>query len=108
MAKTPDFHIEKNNAIASFDFDKLSFPLTLRTWKKGDWFIPFGMKGRKKLSDYFNDQKFDRNRKDQTWLLCSGTDIIWIVGERPDDRYKIEKSTKSILMVHFFNILFYN
>jgi tRNA(Ile)-lysidine synthase len=100
--KSPDFQIEKNKSAASFDLDKLTFPLTLRTWKRGDWFVPFGMKGRKKLSDYFSDQKFDRNRKDRTWLLCSGSDIIWIVGERPDDRYKIEKSTKSILTVHFF------
>ena len=100
--KTSDFRIEKSESVASFDYDKLTFPLTLRTWRKGDWFVPFGMKGRKKLSDYFNDHKFDRNRKDQTWLLCSGKDIIWIVGERPDNRYKMDKSTKFILKVYFF------
>jgi tRNA(Ile)-lysidine synthase len=103
VVKTLDFQIEKRKSVASFDFDKLAFPLTLRTWKQGDWFIPFGMKGRKKLSDYFSDQKFDRNRKDRTWLLCSGSDIIWIVGERPDDRYKIDDSTKNILTVHLLN-----
>ncbi len=94
---TQNFQIEKDKSVALFDFDKLAFPLTLRTWKRGDWFVPFGTKGRKKLSDYFNDHKFDRNRKDRTWLLCSGSDIIWIVGERIDDRFKIEKSTKSAL-----------
>ena len=102
IENTPDFRIEKNKSIASFDFDKLIFPLTLRTWRKGDWFIPFGMKGRKKLSNYFSDNKFDRNKKDRTWLLCSGSDIIWIIGERSDDRYKIDKMTKNIASVHFF------
>ena len=101
--KTNDFQIDKSKTIASFDFDKLIFPLTMRTWRKGDWFVPFGMKGRKKMSDYFNDRKFDRNRKEQTWLLCSGSDIIWLIGERTDDRYKIDKSTKNILLVHFFD-----
>jgi tRNA(Ile)-lysidine synthase len=100
--KSPDFRIEKNKHVASFDFDKLTFPLTLRTWRRGDRFVPYGMKGRKKLSDYFSDHKFDRNRKEQTWLLCSGLDIIWIVGERPDDRYKVNKITKSIFTVYFF------
>ena len=99
IEKSPDFRIEKNKSAAAFDFDKLTFPLTLRTWKKGDWFVPFGMKGRKKLSDYFSDHKFDRNRKDRTWLLCSGFDIIWIVGERTDERYKIDQSTKYMLAV---------
>ena len=97
--KTSDYRIEKSKSVASFDFDKLTFPLTLRTWRKGDWFIPFGMRGRQKLSDYFSDHKFDRNRKDMTWLLCSGSDIIWIVGERSDNRYKIEQSTKNLLTV---------
>ena len=100
--KTKDFQINKSKTVALFDFDKLTFPLTLRTWRKGDWFVPFGMKGRKKLSDYFSDRKFDRNRKDHTWLLCSGLDIIWIVGERTDERYKVNTSTKNILSVHFF------
>jgi len=100
--KTNEYQVEKSKTTASFDFDKLTFPLTLRTWKKGDWFVPFGMKGRKKISDYFSDQKFDRNRKDRTWLLCSGSDIIWIVGERTDDRYKIDDATKKILKIFFF------
>ena len=99
---TNDYQIDKSKTVATFDFDKLIFPLTLRTWRKGDWFVPFGMRGRKKLSDYFNDRKFDRNRKEQTWLLCSGSDIIWIIGERIDNRYKINKSTKNMLTIYFF------
>ena len=99
---TNDYQINRSNDVALFDCDKLTFPLTVRTWRKGDWFVPFGMKGRKKLSDYFSDKKFDLNRKKQTWLLCNNSDIIWIIGERVDDRYKIDKSTKSMLAVHFF------
>jgi tRNA(Ile)-lysidine synthase len=102
LEKANDYRIDKSKTVALFDFDKLTFPLTLRTWRKGDWFVPFGMKGRKKLSDYFSDRKIDRNRKEQTWLLCSGPDIIWIIGERIDDRYKIDNSTKKILSVHLF------
>lgn len=98
-----NFHIRKDKNIAYFDYDKLAFPLTLRTWKDGDWFIPFGMKGRKKLSDYFSDRKFSRFEKERVWLLCSGNDIIWIVGERLDNRYSIGSATKCALIVNFFS-----
>ncbi len=100
---TTDFCFRKDKRIAYFDYDKLSFPLTLRKWNEGDWFIPFGMKGRKKLSDYFSDHKFSRMDKEQTWLLCSGENILWIVGERSDNRFCIDKTTKSVLVVNFFS-----
>lgn len=99
----PTFKIQKKISLAYFDYDKLTFPLTIRTWCKGDSFIPFGMKGRKKISDYFADRKFNRTQKDQIWLLCSGSDIIWIVGERTDERYRIKKSTKRALIAVFFD-----
>lgn len=91
--------IDKNKTIAWFDYDKLSFPLILRKWRPGDWFIPFGMTGRKKLSDYFSDRKYSRPAKNAQWLLCSGNDIIWIVGERTDNRFRIEQSTNYVLIV---------
>jgi tRNA(Ile)-lysidine synthase len=97
------FRMEKKKTVACFDCDKLSFPLTLRKWKPGDRFIPLGMRGRKKLSDYFIDHKFSHIRKEQTWLLCNGEDIIWIVGERIDERYKITDKTKNVLIVIFFD-----
>lgn len=100
---TNNFNIRKDKHIAYFDYDKLTFPLTLRKWKEGDWFIPFGMKGRKKLSDYFSDHKFSRIEKEQAWLLCSGENILWIVGERSDNRFCIDKTTKSVLIVNFFS-----
>lgn len=84
---------------ACFDYEKLRFPLTLRRWQQGDWFIPFGMKGRKKVSDYFTDRKFSRLDKEKSWLLCSGNDILWIIGERTDNRFRITEETKIMLVV---------
>ena len=57
------------------------------------------MKGRKKLSDYFSDHKYCRIEKEQTWLLCSGDDVVWMVGERLDNRYRIGERTKKVLHV---------
>lgn len=94
---TEDFYIQKDKRTAYFDLEKLSFPLTLRRWKSGDLFVPFGMKGRKKLSDYFSDNKFSRMDKAAAWILCSGSNIVWVVGERADNRFRIGKTTNKIL-----------
>lgn len=99
---TKDFSIGRDADSAYFDSDKLAYPLYLRTWKEGDWFVPFGMKGRKKLSDFFSDRKYSRLEKEQTWLLCNGENIIWIVGERADNRFRIDEMTKNVLLVKFF------
>tara|TARA_B100001029_G_C15019521_1_gene429590 strand:+ start:56 stop:1354 length:1299 start_codon:yes stop_codon:yes gene_type:complete len=77
----------KKNAL--LDYSKLSFPLTLRSYKKGDWFIPSGMTGKKKLSDYFIDNKFSMIDKKKCLVLCSQEDIVWVVGRRVDERYKL-------------------
>ncbi|MCD8179705.1 MAG: tRNA lysidine(34) synthetase TilS [Tannerellaceae bacterium] len=97
-----EFAIDRDKHIAYFDYEKLSFPLTIRTWQSGDWFIPFGMKGRKKLSDYFSDLKYSRPEKEKQWLLCSGEDIIWVTGHRTDDRYKVDQHTRYVLIVKIF------
>ena len=81
------------------DVDKIKYPLVLRKWKSGDWFIPYGMKGRKKLSDYFSDRKFSLKDKEDAWILATGDDIIWIVGERNDNRFKISENTKQIISI---------
>ncbi|MDR1369431.1 MAG: tRNA lysidine(34) synthetase TilS [Dysgonamonadaceae bacterium] len=94
------FSKEKN--IAYFDEEKLSFPLTLRKWQKGDRFMPFGMKDTKKLSDYFSDRKFSLVDKENAWVLCSGNTICWIVGERSDDRFKVDYSTKRACIVKLY------
>ncbi|MGC9344058.1 MAG: tRNA lysidine(34) synthetase TilS, partial [Bacteroidales bacterium] len=81
------------------DADKINFPLILRKWHSGDFFHPLGMENSKKLSDFFVDNKFSIHQKENTWLLCSGQDIIWVVGHRLDNRYKIESETQRILVI---------
>lgn len=95
-----DFAIEKDKNILYVDKSKISYPLTIRRWKQGDWFVPFGMKGKKKLSDYFSDQKYSIFEKEEAWLLCSGNDIVWIIGERSDNRFKVESTTSEIIKIH--------
>jgi tRNA(Ile)-lysidine synthase len=97
------FEIDKSPLTATFDYDKIKFPLLLRKWRPGDWFIPFGMKGRKKISDYFSDHKFTLYQKNKTWLLCSKNDILWIVGERADNRFCVDNHTKNALVINFFS-----
>lgn len=93
--------INKDPRFLYADADKLSFPLTLRKWQSGDWFVPFGMKGRKKLSDFFTDRKFSLADKENAWVLSSGENIVWIVGERPDERFKVTESTENVMVVEF-------
>jgi len=93
---TADKNIVLDSAIAKLDFEKLKFPLTLRKWQEGDKFIPLGMKKFKKLSDFFIDNKFSILDKQEQWLLCSGDDIVWVVGCRIDERYKLETDTKKV------------
>jgi len=93
--------INKDPRFLYADADKLSFPLTLRKWQSGDWFVPFGMRGRKKLSDFFTDRKFSLADKENAWVLSSGENIVWIVGERPDERFKVTESTENVMVVEF-------
>lgn len=99
--KSNDIFIQKDANKLYADADKLSFPLVLRKWQTGDWFIPFGMKGRKKLSDYFTDRKFSLKDKENTWILASGDDIVWIVGERSDNRFRVTEKTKNVFFAEF-------
>lgn len=97
---TPDFEISKDPAIAHLDADKIKFPLLVRSWQAGDYFCPIGMKkSRKKLSDFFTDQKFSAKQKKTCMLLVSEDKIVWVIGYRPDDRFKITPLTKSILRI---------
>ncbi|TQI70296.1 tRNA(Ile)-lysidine synthase [Gramella sp. Hel_I_59] len=80
---------------------KLKFPLLIRKWKEGDFFVPFGMKGNKKLSDYFKDEKFSLPQKEQSWLLFSGEDLVWIINQRADNRFSVEKGDREILKISF-------
>jgi tRNA(Ile)-lysidine synthase len=86
-------------SIVYLDVQKLSFPLQLRKWQEGDSFYPFGMKGKKKLSKFFKDEKLSLIAKEKTWVLSSGNQIVWIVGMRSDHRFKVENQTKKILKI---------
>ena len=83
------------------DEDKLVYPLVIRKWEEGDIFYPFGMTGKKKLSKYFKDEKMSLIEKQNTWLLCSQNEIVWIVNKRLDDRFKVTKNTKNIIKIAF-------
>jgi tRNA(Ile)-lysidine synthase len=96
-----NFEIERNKNIAQIDYDKVTFPLILRKWNPGDYFTPLGMKGLKKLSDFFIDQKFSLIDKENAWLLTSGPEIIWIIGHRIDDRFKLTPSTRRIIQFNY-------
>lgn len=84
---------------ALIDEDKLQYPLSLRRWCDGDRFIPFGMTGHKMVSDFLIDEKVSMAEKARQFVLCSGTDIVWVVGRRIDDRYRIEKSTERVVRI---------
>ncbi len=96
---TADSEIPISPLSAVLDFDKLAFPLEIRKWQKGDVFYPLGMKGKKKLSDFFIDKKLSINQKENTWLLTSAGNIAWVIGHRIDDRFKITNKTLKIYFV---------
>lgn len=81
------------------DKAKLNFPLQLRSWQKGDYFYPFGLQGKKKLSKFFKDERMTLLSKASQWLLCSGDAIIWVIGKRFDARFKVEASTQNIVKI---------
>ncbi len=91
------FEAEKNEAF--IDYDLLQMPLTVRKWQTGDYFYPLGLNGKKKLSDFFINQKISLSEKEKIWLFCNGKDIVWISGFRIDNRYKITDQTKRILHI---------
>jgi tRNA(Ile)-lysidine synthase len=85
----------KNKNVALLDFNKLSFPLTLRNWQAGDYFQPFGMNGQhKKIKDYLTGEKLNRFEKDQTLVVESAGQICWVVGHRIDERFKVDENTQ--------------
>ena len=83
------------------DEDKLQFPLVIRKWQAGDWFYPHGLNGKKKLSKFFKDEKYSLLDKSEAWLLCSNNQIVWIIGDRQDDRFKVTETTTKILKIKY-------
>ena len=83
--------------MCALDLDKLIFPLRLRTWKQGDSFIPLGMTGKKKISDFMIDKKIPLNLKERQLLIESGDKVVWVIGHRIDDRFKITDRTQKVI-----------
>lgn len=99
-----DFKIPQTPNVACLDADKVEFPLSVRNWQAGDYFYPLGMgKGKKKLSDFFTDRKFTARQKQACLLLLSGEEIVWLIGHRIDDRFKITPATQHILQVEMLS-----
>ncbi len=93
------YKIPRSLRTVAFDFMEIEFPIVLRKWKQGDFFRPFGMNGYKKLSDFFIDEKMSIPEKENAWVMLSGTKIMWVVGKRTDDRYRVTEDTKKILKI---------
>lgn len=81
--------------------EKLDFPLKIRRWQRGDSFQPFGMAGSKKLSKFFKDEKIPRTEKYSIWLLLSGEKIVWVIGHRMDERFKVTEKTQKIVKIEW-------
>ncbi len=99
------FNITKNSKIVAnknkiyIDLDKIKNDINIRNRKSGDKFIPFGMNGRKKLKDFFIDSKIENKLRDKILLLCDGNEIIWVVGYRMSELYRVTKDTKNVLQI---------
>jgi tRNA(Ile)-lysidine synthase len=88
-----------DSATIYVDKEKLKFPLTVRKWQEGDYFCPAGIDGKKKVSKYFKDEKMSLSEKENTWLLISENEIVWIIGKRQDRRFYIENTTTPVLKI---------
>jgi tRNA(Ile)-lysidine synthase len=94
---TAEHAIDTSRKVACLNLDSLDFPLQLRNWKEGDWFVPLGMNQKKKLSDFLTDEKVPLTLKKDIKVITSGGNIIWVVGKRIDNRYKVtEESTRML------------
>ncbi len=94
-----NFQITKDKNVACIDSGKLDFPLLIRKWQQGDYFKPLGMSGFKKVSDFLIDEKVPVHQKEKVWLLCSGRKVVWIMGYRLDERFRITPETKTVLKI---------
>lgn len=101
VERTLDFKFVADGNLAYFDSEILGHELTLRHWRQGDRFRPFGMKGSKKLSDYFNDNKFSLLDKCRAWLLCASDTILWLVGHRAADAFRVTPATRQIVVLKY-------
>jgi tRNA(Ile)-lysidine synthase len=99
--ETSNFKLQTSNSVACLDAKEINYPLILRKWKTGDYFYPLGMKKKKKLSRFFIDQKLSKTEKEKAWVIETNKKIIWVVGKRIDERFKVTEKTKSVLSIHY-------
>lgn len=100
-----DFVLSRAKDSVSLDADKVMFPLTIRSTERGDRFIPFGMRGSKLVSDFLTDLKLSLIEKNRQLVLCDSQGrIVWVVGQRPDNRFRITPKTTNVLSVSFKKI----
>lgn len=97
FTKEKDFSFSKTQQIVHLDADKVKLPLTQRKWQPADYFFPLGMKQKKKLSDFLIDTKIDRFEKENVQVLISEGQIVWVMGLRIDERYKVTDATQQII-----------
>jgi len=98
---TTNYKLPTTNSIAQLDAGKIKPPLLLRKWKQGDYFYPLGMKKKKKLARFFIDNKLSQTDKEKVWVMEMNKKIIWVVGMRIDERFKITEQTKEVLKIVF-------
>lgn len=99
LARTELPEIPRSVDTACLDAEKVKETLHCRSIQEGDRFRPFGMHGTKLVSDYLTDRKRSRIEKMATCVVCDGSQIVWLIGERPDDRYAITSNTRNILLI---------
>jgi len=98
IVEKSDFEMIKDKNVACLDYDKLQFPLKLRRWQNGDTFIPLGMEGKKKLSDFLIDEKISVNEKETIFVLVSGNEIAWVIDFRVSETFKVGNDTGKVFI----------
>lgn len=99
LVRDASFVLPRDKEVACLDADKVAFPLVVRKWQKGDFFVPLGMKGKKLVSDYLTDKKFTLHQKENQFVVCSGDDLVWLVNERIDNRFCVTDDTRRVLLL---------
>ncbi|MGE4587412.1 MAG: tRNA lysidine(34) synthetase TilS C-terminal domain-containing protein, partial [Mangrovibacterium sp.] len=102
LKRDAGYSLSQDSRVADVDFERLRFPLMLKKWEGGTYFQPLGMSGFKKISDFFVDEKLSIPEKESSWILYSGKEVVWIIGRRIDDRFKVSPHTRLVLRIHSF------
>jgi tRNA(Ile)-lysidine synthase len=104
VLENDNFIISREEDVACIDYEKVKFPLKLRSWEEGDYFIPLGMSKKKKISDLLIDLKIPLTHKKRIKLLISEDSVVWVIGIRIDERFKITEKTRRILKIKTENL----